>query len=192
MVICIIGGSGSGKDTQGTKLSRKLNIPHISMGGILRGEEKLGNPLAIEAQKIANQGKWVPGDIIAQLLEDYLRKNAQSGVILNGFPRSIDQANYFPDLLTRVGLKLSSVIHLHVPDEVLYDRMQKQVEEGHDRADTTHEVMQQRLKSYKETIEPILQLYRQQGLLVDIDGTPNVDEVEKSIEAALTQRGVAF
>ncbi len=181
MLICLIGGSGSGKDTQGTILAQKLGLTHISMGGIIRAEAKRQNPVALAAQEVANQGKWVSGDVIAQLLESYLVVHAQEGVILNGFPRSIDQANYFPDILARQKLELSAVVHLHVPDSVLLARMANQVSEGHERDDVTLEIMAQRLQSYKDTIEPILAQYKSQGVLVEINGAQLVEQVTKDI-----------
>ncbi len=184
-IFCLIGGSGSGKDTQGNLLAKRFGLEHISMGGILRSEAKKGNPIAVKAQEVANQGKWVDGDTVAKLLTAYMLDLKGKGLILNGFPRSDDQRQYFPAILEETEMELVAVIHLEVSDEVLIQRMEAQVEEGQEREDTTPEIMAQRLKSYKDTIDPILQGYKENGQLVNINGENTPEQVHQDILSSL-------
>jgi adenylate kinase len=191
-IICLIGGSGSGKDTQGNILSKKLGRPHISMGGIMRAEGEAGNPLGIKALEILNKGVWVDGETVAALLEGYLARHKDTGVILNGFPRSDDQRQYFPGILQRQGLTLEAVVLIEVPREILLERMKKQIEEGQQRADTSPEAMEQRLKSYYDTVNPIIEGYKEEGVLITVDGAQSIEGVATEIETKLKAAGVNF
>jgi adenylate kinase len=194
VVISIIGGSGSGKDTQATKLSQHFDIPHLSMGAILREQDRLGNPLAQKAVEILNEGNWVPDEITSKILEDYVMEHAQRGFIITGYPRPPEQRKSFAKILEKMQLKLGAVVHIRVPDEILLDRMHKQLKEQHEttdkRGDTSDTAMLQRLKSYHDTINPILDHYREEGVLLDIDGTPTIDEVFSTILSGLENLGV--
>jgi adenylate kinase len=192
MVFSIIGGSGSGKDTQAAFLAEKYNIPHISMGQIMRDGERAGHPLAIEAQKFANMGRWVPDEITSALLQEFLEKNAKEGFVLTGYPRPVEQIRSFDRILHEMGLKLTAVIHIDVADEVLLARMRKQVEDmkktGDTRSDVSEDAMLGRLKAYHETIEPLLAEYIQRNILINIDGAPSIEEVRDSLFKAVEER----
>jgi adenylate kinase len=194
MVISIIGGSGSGKDTQAAFISGKYNIPHLSMGNILREAERARNPLALEAQKYYDQGKWVPDEITSKLLQDYIEAASLKGFVITGYPRFIEQTTSFDRILRELNMPLTAVLHIEVPDEVLLQRMHAQVAEavkkGDERGDTTEEAIQQRLKSYKDTIDPILAEYLKRGILTNIDGTPSREEVRDAIFVELDKKHI--
>lgn len=191
MVISIIGGSGSGKDTQAAFISEKYNLPHLSMGNIFREEERKGNPLAIEGQKIANEGKWVPDEITSKLLQDHVKENAPGGFVITGYPRFLEQCNSFDRILKELGLDLTVVIHIEVTEEILLERMRVQVQEaearGDKRGDTSEDAMRQRLKSYYETVDPVLAEYLKRGKLVNVDGSPTREEIRDVIFAELSK-----
>lgn len=192
MVICIIGGSGSGKDTQGKVLAQKLGLPHVSMGEVIRMETKKGNPVAVEASKLADKGIWVAGEIVTKLLTEHLLAEAPKGVVLNGYPRNTEQLGFFEQVLAAIGQKLAGVVHLNVPSEVLVDRMHKQKLAHPERPDLADEVIHQRLKSYQESIGSVLAHYEAEGQLVTVDGTKSIDEVSADMEAGLRAHGVQF
>ncbi len=184
VVFSIIGGSGSGKDTQAGLLSKHYDIPHLSMGGIMREQEKAGNPLALEAVRILNKGVWVPDEITSSILEDYVKRNAPDGFIITGYPRPPEQCISLERITNDMGLEVKAVIHIEVPDEILLERMHRQMSEesiGGSRGDMTEEAMHNRLKSYHDTIKPIIEFYSERDLLLNVDGTPTVEEVFDSI-----------
>ncbi len=187
-IISIIGGSGSGKDTQAKLLSEKIGLKHLSMGEIFRAEEKLGNPLVAEAATYYNRGKWAPDRITTGVLRAYVMRNAPEGFIITGYPRPPEQCVSMEKLAQELGLKIAAVVHIEVADDILLARMHSQADEaGSDRADTTDELMRERLKSYHDTIKPVLEYYRERDLLVNIDGSPSVAEVHQNIVAEIAR-----
>jgi len=194
MVISVIGGSGSGKDTQAELLSQKFETRHISSGYIFREGEKQGNPLAIEAQKMANQGKWVTDNITSKLVLEYVQKNCPTGFIITGYPRYLEQAHTFDEIVKTLNISLTCVIHISVSDKILIERMKLQRAEslsrGDVRGDTSDEVIIQRLKSYHETINPLLTEYTTRNLLIDIDGSLPKEVVFSNILSSLSKLGI--
>jgi adenylate kinase len=189
MVITIIGGPGSGKDTQAEFISKKYNIPHVSTGQIFREESRKGDALAKKAIKIANQGDWVPDEIASAVLQKYLEKHCTKGFVLTGYPRPVEQIRSLDRILREMKLDLTAVLHIEVPDEVLAGRMKTQIEDsakaGDERSDTSDEAMKKRLQAYHETIRPLLNEYFHRGQLINIDGTPSIEEVRESIFSEL-------
>jgi adenylate kinase len=187
-IISIIGGSGSGKDTQAKLLSEKVGLKHLSMGEIFRSEEKLGNPLVAEAATYYNRGKWAPDRITTGVLRAYVIRNAPEGFIITGYPRPPEQCVSLANLAEELKLNVKAVVHIEVADDVLLARMHSQAAEaGSERADTTDELMRERLKSYHETIKPVLEYYRERDLLINIDGSPSVEIVHNYILAELAK-----
>lgn len=191
MIISVIGGSGSGKDTQAGYISERFGVPNISMGNILREEKRKGNPLAVQAMEIADQGKWVPDQITSQILEDFVVANCPDGFVITGYPRPVEQIQSLDRIAAALNQEVAAIVHIHVPDEVLMDRMRKQAAEAAKsddvRADTAEEIMRARLKSYHDTINPLLEEYKGRGILVDIDGTPSIEEVKHDILTQLEE-----
>jgi adenylate kinase len=182
MIISIIGGSGSGKDTQASFISERYNTPHISMGEILRDGERKGDPLAVKAMEIANEGKWVPDEITSEILAAYVRVNCPEGFIITGYPRPEEQIKSFDRIAETLNQEITAVVHIRVPEEVMMARMRKQAEDyGEEREDTTEEAMRTRIKSYQETINPLIREYSDRGILIDVDGTPSIQKVKESI-----------
>lgn len=185
----MIGGSGSGKDTQAGFLAQKYNLASLSMGNIIREEYRKGNPIAIEAQTVARAGNWSPDHLTSKLLLDHLVENNYHDFVINGYPRFLEQAHTFDKLLAELKLELTCVLHLTASDDVLLGRLRKQAVEaakGQDkREDTTEEAMRKRLESYHNTINPVLELYKERGVLIEIDATPSIEEVKTAMFAKL-------
>lgn len=192
MVIVLLGGSGSGKDTQGNILAQKLGVPHVSAGGVLREQKAKGDPKALEAAPIAEGGNWVPGGLMAEIITNYLQSEAPNGVVLNGYPRGMEQLGYFNSVLETLGAELACAVHLEVPDDILLARMQEQAESQPERLDLTPERMKQRLASYHADNVSVLAYFAEQGKLLNIDGTSTIDDVAETIESGLRDYGVPF
>ncbi len=187
MVIGIIGGSGSGKDTQAKFLSKKLGLPAISTGQMMRDGEKRGDPLAIKAMEMANRGEWVDNETVTKIFINSLReKNITNGFIVTGYPRFEEQIESFEEIAASIDDKVSFIIHIDVPDEVLNKRMVSRREAtiaagGEPRDDETDEAIANRIKAYHETIDPLLEHYKKVGKLINIDGTPSIEQVRKNL-----------
>lgn len=191
-VFVILGPSGSGKGTQAILLSKKLGLPALSMGQIFRDLIVAGNPIGLEAKITIDQGKWVNNNLTMKALAGAV-KDLEKGFIIDGFPRNADQPKLLDDLMAGLGGRVAVVIHFDVSDEVSLQRMVKRMKEeetsGKLRSDQTPEAMQIRLKSYHETVEPILAYYSKRGVLEKVNGEPVVEVIAQDIEARLKARG---
>lgn len=190
-IYVVLGPSGSGKGTQAALLSKKLDLPSLSMGQILRELDEKQDPLGIEAKKYWSIGKWVPDAITIQSLRQYVL-GLNSGFIIDGFPRSPNQPELLDDLAKEIGGEVIMVIHFDISDKTSLARMVKRVKEeelsGKSRADQTPEIMKERLRSYHESIEPVLAYYQKKGILERVDGEPPVEIIAEDIEKRLKER----
>lgn len=195
--IVLLGAPGSGKGTQAKRLCDELNLTLISTGDLLRSAVREGTPLGVKAKEYMDAGKLVPDELVIGLIEEKL-KNINSGVLLDGFPRNIKQAEML-DTITQVTI----AVDLNVPEEVIVDRIVKRRsckdcnevyhldakppgEDGkcskcggdlYQRSDDTEEVVRNRLKVYKESTLPLTQFYKGRGVLIEVDGKGDIDEV---------------
>jgi len=185
MRIIFLGPPGSGKGTQAKLLSDRLGVPAISTGEILREAVRLGTPLGIRAKAIMEAGELVSDDLMISLIQERLAKpDASRGFILDGFPRTAQQALALEQLLSGNGQALSSVVNLSVPDSVVVDRLHgRAVEQG--RLDDRPETILERLRVYQEKTEPLVDFYRGRRLLNDVDGRGDVAAISERIDQAL-------
>jgi len=185
MRIIFLGPPGSGKGTQAKLLSDRLGVPAISTGEILREAVRLGTPLGIRAKAIMEAGELVSDDLMISLIQERLAKpDASRGFILDGFPRTAQQALALEQLLSGNGQVLSSVVNLSVPDAVVVDRLHgRAVEQG--RLDDRPETILERLRVYQEKTEPLVDFYRGRRLLNDVDGMGDVAAISERIDQAL-------
>lgn len=187
MVIGIIGGSGSGKDTQAKFLSKELGLPAISTGQMMRDGEKRGDTLAVKAMEMANRGEWVDNETVTKIFINSLKeKKITDGFIVTGYPRFEEQIKSFREIAASIDDEVSFVIHIDVPDEVLTQRMVSRREAtikagGKPRDDETDEAIANRIKAYHETIDPLLEHYKKVGKLINVDGTPSIEKVREEI-----------
>lgn len=171
MRVLLLGPPGAGKGTQAVKLAEKLGIPQISTGELFRRNIEEGTKLGVEAKRYLDAGDLVPFDLTNELVDDRLNNpDAANGFILDGYPRSVEQAKALHEMLERRGTDIDAVLEFRVSEEVLLERLK-----GRGRADDTDDVILNRMKVYRDETAPLLEYYRDQLKTVDAVGT--MDEV---------------
>lgn len=184
--IVIFGAPGSGKGTQSARLIDKYGLYHISTGELLRDHIRRGTELGRTADAFISKGQLIPDDLMIQILDDTLEREAKGkrGVVFDGFPRTIPQAEALKELLKKRGTDLHAVVGLEVPEAELVDRM---IKRGKDtgRADDNPETIKNRLKVYHEQTHPLREYYNKEGKYLAIDGLGVVDDIFKSISDKL-------
>jgi adenylate kinase len=169
--VLLLGPPGAGKGTQAQKLADKLGIPHISTGDLFRTNISHGTKLGLEAKRYLDAGDLVPSELTNALVDDRLDEpDAAGGFILDGYPRSLEQARALHDMLERRGTRIDAVLEFRVSQEVLLERLN-----GRGRADDTEEVILNRMNVYRDETAPLLEYYRDELKTVDAVGT--MDEV---------------
>jgi adenylate kinase len=183
--ILLLGIQGSGKGTQAKRIASEYDIPHVATGEILRAAVAEGTPLGKEVDEILQRGDLVPDETMIELIRDKLVES-DDGFVLDGFPRTMAQADALDEMLVEIGRPLTIVFELQVPDDVARARIAKRAaEEG--RTDDTPEAIDNRIATYHRETEPIVSHYRAHGNLVGVHGTGTVGEVFAEIQAALEQ-----
>lgn len=195
MRIVFLGPPGSGKGTQARLLAERLKVPVISTGEILRAAVREGTPLGRSAGAVMEAGNLVPDDLMVDLIRERLAApEARRGFILDGFPRTLEQAAALDRILEGNGTALASVVNLSVPEAVLVERLQGR-SGSESRADDRRETVLERLRVYREKTEPLVGLYRRRGLLADVDGVGEerviADRVARAVSPAAAAEGVA-
>jgi len=185
--VLLFGPQGSGKGTQAKRIEAEYGIPHIATGDMLRQAMEQGKELGHQVKPIYDSGGLVPDDLMIELIRERLAQpDADSGFVLDGFPRTSPQANALDAMLDDIGRELSVVFALQLPDEVAIERLRRRSElEG--RVDDTPEAIALRLALYHELTEPLIEHYRAQGNLVGIHADRSVNEVFAEIQQALEQ-----
>ena len=177
--LLFIGPPGAGKGTQANLFCAKYGLDHLSTGDLLREEVSSGSCLGLKASEVMNKGELVSDELVLSIVEGRL-VNIKEGWLLDGFPRNVNQANSLSKLLQKINQPLEAVISIKVADDDLIKRL---LARGRD--DDNEEVIANRLKIYNEKTSPLIDLYRQQGILVGIDGNADIDVVFSCIEKAL-------
>ena len=177
MRLVLVGPPGAGKGTQSQWLANFLSVPHLSTGDMLREAVSQGTDLGEMAQEHIAQGRLVPDQLVAELVDERLHnEDCASGFLLDGFPRTVQQAQMLKDLLTGRDVALDLVLEIALGEEVLAERLLKR-----GRSDDTVEVVQNRFAVYQVETVPLLDFYRDQGILRSIDGDGTREEVTKRI-----------
>ena len=212
MEIIMLGAPGAGKGTQAKQIADKYSIPHISTGDIFRANIKNGTELGKKAKQYMDQGALVPDELTCDLVMDRIQQDdCKNGFVLDGFPRTIPQAEALDAALGKINEKMDYAIDVDVPDENIVNRMSgrraclncgatyhlisipPKVEGICDRCgskivlreDDKPETVQKRLKVYHEQTQPLIDYYKNQGILKSVDGTQPMDEVFKAIVTIL-------
>lgn len=184
--LVMVGPPGAGKGTQAEQLAEHYKAPHISTGAMLRDNISRQTELGISAKRYVDSGELVPNEIIVAMLKERLASE-KNGFILDGFPRSVDQAEILDQIMAELSLKLDGVVNIQVPDSVVIERLVKR-----GRKDDTPEVIQRRLEVYAEETAPVVDYYDRTGRIFRIDGSGAIEEVHarirSSIESTITSK----
>lgn len=195
MRIILLGPPGSGKGTQAQLLVQRYGIVQLSTGEMLRAAVAAGTPVGLKAKEIMASGGLVPDEVVVGIISDRIdQADAKNGFILDGFPRTVPQAEALDDLLRHKHLKLDAVIELRVNESALLSRVETRVaqmrERGEEvRVDDTPEVLTKRLASYRSQTEPLIHYYSERRKLSTIDGMMAIDEVTRAIHRLLLALG---
>ncbi len=213
MILVFLGPPGAGKGTQAKKLSEDMGFVHISTGDILREAVRKGTPLGKRAKEFIEKGELVPDDIMVALIEEVLPE--EKSVVLDGFPRTVPQAEALERMLSKKGRKVDKVLLFELPDEEVVMRLSgrrtcpecgalyhikfnpPKEDEICDRCgvkllqreDDKEEVVKNRLKVYKEKTAPLVDHYRAKGILITLDASGSVEEVYENLKRILNEEG---
>lgn len=188
MRLILLGPPGAGKGTQAQRLVERHEIVQLSTGDMLRAAVAAGTEIGLKAKAIMDRGDLVPDDVVVGIIKDRIEKtDAKNGFILDGFPRTVGQAEALDAMLKEKGLKLDAVVEIKVDEDILLSRIEKRAGEtpGGPRADDNAEALKKRLAVYREQTAPLVDHFRSKGLLKTVDGMKNIEEVAKSIDGAL-------
>lgn len=186
--IVIFGAPGSGKGTQSERIVEKYGIGHISTGDVLRAEIAAGSELGKTAKALIDNGQLIPDDLMVNILASKFDSLAGGkGVIFDGFPRTIAQAESLKSMLKERGQEVTAMIELDVPEDELMDRLIKRGQES-GRADDNEETIKKRLVVYREQTSPLKEWYKSEGKHCYINGLGDLDRISADIFAAIDQR----
>ncbi|MBN9289590.1 MAG: adenylate kinase [Hyphomicrobium denitrificans] len=197
MILMLLGPPGAGKGTQSQQISEKLGIPQLSTGDMLRAAVKAETPVGLKAKQVMALGGLVSDEIVIGIIADRISEaDCSKGFILDGFPRTLAQADALDKLLKSKGRKIDCVIELKVDDGKLVDRIENRAREtlaagGTVRADDNAEALKTRLMAYYRETAPIIGYYFAHGLLKSIDGMAPIAEVSQQIDEILNKYQVA-
>ncbi len=191
MRIILLGPPGAGKGTQAIRLVERLGIPQLSTGDMLRAAVAAGTPVGLKAKAIMDQGGLVSDDIVVGIVADRIEEaDAKNGFILDGFPRTVAQAEASDRMLAEKGLKLDAVIEFKVDENILVERIAKRAKEMEARGepvrkDDNPEVFKTRLDAYRAQTAPLSAYFASRGCLKTVDGMRPIDEVTEAIRGIL-------
>jgi len=196
MRIILLGPPGSGKGTQAQRLVQRFGIVQLSTGEMLRAAVAAETPVGLKAKDIMASGGLVPDEVVVGIISDRIEQDdAKKGFILDGFPRTVPQAEALDDLLKHKHMKLDAVVELRVNESALIDRVEKRAEETRSRGeevrvDDTAEVLVKRLATYRAQTEPLIHYYSEKRKLLTVDGMMTIEEVTREISRILHAVGV--
>jgi adenylate kinase len=192
MRLILLGPPGAGKGTQAQRLVERYGIVQLSTGDMLRAAVAAGTPVGRKAKDIMDRGELVPDDVVVAIVSDRIdQADVKAGFILDGFPRTVPQAEALDRMLAEKGLKLDAVIELRVDEAILASRVEKRVAEMKTsgetvRSDDNSEALKKRLAAYRAQTAPLVAYYTGKGALQTVDGMAPIPKVAAAIESLLT------
>ena len=187
--LILFGPPGAGKGTQAVRIAKKFGWIHISTGDILRAEVSQGTALGNKVKAVMEAGHLVPDELLIEIMESVYKKHAQaSGFVLDGFPRTLNQAVELEKMLDRAGLAVSMVLALAVNEEELIKRLLNRAREQ-GRKDDTEEVIRNRLVQYHQHTQPLVDYYAGKGLYEEIYGVGGIDDIFTALSEAICKKG---
>ncbi len=183
--LIFMGPPGAGKGTQAKIICENYKIPQISTGEILRASIQKGTEMGLQAKKFMDAGDLVPDEVVIGIIKERLAEaDCKGGFLLDGFPRTIEQAKALDVLLKSMNLQLDAVINISVPDEELLNRLLERAKiEG--RSDDNEETIKNRLNNYNQKTFPLIEYYRKTGILREINGVGSVEQITALIKEGL-------
>jgi adenylate kinase len=195
MRLILLGPPGAGKGTQAQRLVERHGIVQLSTGDMLRAAVAAGTPVGHKAKDIMDRGELVPDDVVVAIVSDRIdQPDAKAGFILDGFPRTVPQAEALDRMLVEKGLGLDAVIELRVDEEILASGVEKRVSEMQARgekvrSDDNPEALKRRLGAYRAQTAPLIAYYAKKGSLRTVDGMAAIPEVAEAIDSMLADSG---
>jgi adenylate kinase len=180
--VVLLGPPGSGKGTQAERLHEQLGFAQLATGDLLRAAREEGTDLGREAAEFMDRGDLVPDELIVAMIRDALASCDREPVLLDGYPRTVAQAEALEDALDDRGRELTAAILIDVPDDLVAERIMRR---GQGRSDDDPETVKERLEVYHRQTEPLVSFYEDRGLLRRVDGAQDPDAVEADVRAAL-------
>ena len=188
--LLIVGPPGAGKGTQAARITQTYGVPDVSTGDIFRANIKNQTPLGVQVKAIIDAGDYVSNDLTNALVTSRLEEDdARGGFLLDGYPRTLEQVQYLDELLAGKGQALDAVIQLVADQDEVVARLRKRaIEQG--RTDDTEDAIRHRQEVYARETSPLIAVYRDRGLLIEVDGLGEIDDVAGRISEALAARGI--
>lgn len=189
MNLVLFGPPGAGKGTQARILHEKRGWPQLSTGDMLRAAVAAGTPLGHKVEDILAKGAFVSDDIVVSIIaERFDAPDCANGAVFDGFPRTIRQAEALDAMLEERGKKVDLVIQLKVDEAILLSRVEHRINSGQARADDNPEILKRRLAEYGRQTAPLLEYYRDKGMIASVDGMAPIEEVTRAIAQIIDQR----
>ena len=183
MKLILFGPPGAGKGTQAARIEARYNLAHLSTGDMLRAAVRAGTPIGLQAKEIMDAGRLVPDDVTVSVVRDRIEHDdCHDGFVLDGFPRTLSQAQALDATLQAKATKVDAVLFMDVDDDVLVERIQKRAAEtGGARADDNETTLRSRLAVYREHTKPVLPFYESKGIVHHVDGMAPIDAVSATL-----------
>lgn len=179
----LFGPPGAGKGTQASAMVERYNLHHISTGALLRKEIAAGTELGKQARELIDKGCLVPDEVVeAMIVSEFDKmKDAVDGFLLDGYPRTLDQARSLDRLLAKKGEKLTSVVSIMIPDEMIFDRIRHRAKIEGREDDASDDIIANRISTYHQKTEPLVNFYKRAGKYAEIDGNGTIEEVREKV-----------